>query len=49
MIFLSLLMTTLVSKLLFMAKESANVIPAVFIIPAIALIAIVFSYKLLKI
>ncbi|MDQ7816479.1 MAG: hypothetical protein RDU14_05590 [Melioribacteraceae bacterium] len=48
MIFLSLLMTALVSKILFMAKAGANVIPAVFIMPTIALISITFSVLLLR-
>jgi len=41
-------MTALVSKILFMAKAGANVIPAVFIMPTIALISITFSVLLLR-
>lgn len=48
MIFLSLLMTALVSKILFMAGEGQNVIPVIFIMPIIALISILFSFLLLK-
>lgn len=48
MIFLSLLMTALDSKILFMAKAGANVIPVIFIMPAIAMISITFSVLLLR-
>lgn len=48
MIFLSLLMTALVSKLSFMAKEGVNVIPAIFIIPVIAIAAIIYSVIIIK-
>lgn len=48
MIFLSLLMTALVSKILFMAGAGQNVIPVIFIMPTIALISISFSVLLLK-
>lgn len=48
MIFLSLLMTALVSKILFMAVAGQNVIPVIFIMPTIALISISFSIVLLK-
>jgi hypothetical protein len=48
MIFLSLLMTALVSKILFMANEGQNVIPIIFIMPAIAFVSITFSVLLLK-
>ncbi len=47
-IFLSLLMTALTSKIAFMANNGANVIPVIFIIPTIAIISIVLSYLLLK-
>ncbi|HKL42251.1 MAG TPA: hypothetical protein VJ962_06710 [Clostridia bacterium] len=47
-IFLSFLMTALTSKLLFMAKNSANVIPAIFIMPTIAIISMISSVKLIK-
>ncbi len=48
LIFLSLLMTALVSKILFMAAAGANVIPVIFIMPSIALISIIFSALLLR-
>lgn len=47
-IFLSLLMTALVSKIIFMANAGANIIPVIFIMPTIALIAIAFSVDLLR-
>ncbi|MBS4035391.1 MAG: hypothetical protein KGZ85_13050 [Ignavibacterium sp.] len=48
MIFLSLLMTALVSKILFMANTGQNVMPVIFIMPTIVLISISFSILLLK-
>lgn len=48
MIFLSLMMTALVSKILFMASAGQNVIPVIFIMPTIAIISITFSIMLLK-
>ena len=48
MVFLSLLMTALVSKIIFMAEAGQNVIPAIFIMPTIALIALIFSVLLLR-
>lgn len=48
LIFLSLLMTALVSKILFMASAGANVIPVIFIMPSIAVISIIFSTILLR-
>jgi hypothetical protein len=48
MIFLSLMMIALVSKILFVANEGQNVIPVIFIMPTIAVIAILFSVLLLK-
>jgi hypothetical protein len=48
-IFLGFLMTALTSKLLFMAKAGATVVPAIFIMPTIALISIISSFRLLKI
>ncbi len=47
-IFLSFLMTALTSKLIFMANAGASVIPAIIIMPTIALISIISSVKLLK-
>jgi hypothetical protein len=47
MVFLSLLMTALISKLGFMAGVGANVIPPIFIIPVICIIAILFSVRLI--
>ena len=48
MIFLTILMTSLNSKIIFMAKAGANVIPVIFIMPAIAMISITFSVLLLR-
>lgn len=48
MIFLSLLMTALVSKILFMMGAGQNVIPVIFIMPTIELISITFSILLIK-
>lgn len=48
MVFLSLLMIALVSKILFMADAGQNVVQVIFIIPAIALTAITFSMMLLR-
>jgi hypothetical protein len=48
LIFLSILMTALVSKIIFMASAGANVIPVVFIMPTIALTSIIFSFLILK-
>lgn len=48
MIFLSLLMIALVSKIIFMADAGENVIPVIFIMPNIALISILLSVLLLK-
>ena len=47
-LFLSLLMIALTSKVLFMANAGQNVIPVIFIIPTICLTAIGFSVLLLK-
>ncbi|MCI0513878.1 hypothetical protein L0128_11750 [candidate division KSB1 bacterium] len=47
-IFLSLLMTALSSKIMFMAQAGANVIPVVFIMPTINVLAILFSISLLR-
>lgn len=48
LIFLSILMTALVSKIIFMAYAGANVIPVVFIMPLIVCISIAISFYLLK-
>lgn len=48
LVFLSVLMTALVSKIVFMARVGTNVIPVVFIIPVILVIAIVMGAKTLK-
>jgi hypothetical protein len=47
-IFLTLLMTALTSKILFMANAGANVIPVIFIMPTIGLISLIFSILLIK-
>lgn len=46
--FLSLLMTALVAKILYMGLKGYTIVPAIFIIPVFALLAIVGSYMLLK-
>lgn len=43
---LTILMTALCSKILFMGMSGANIIPAIFIMPSIALIALYFSYEM---
>jgi len=48
LVFLSLLMTALIAKIIAMALAGVNVIPAIFIIPCIAVVAIVCSVILLK-
>ena len=48
MIFLSILMVALTSKILFMARAGASVIPVIFIMPTICVIAVVFSVLLLR-
>ncbi|EKD80446.1 MAG: hypothetical protein ACD_40C00092G0007 [uncultured bacterium] len=45
---LTLLMTALTSKIIFMARERVNVIPAIYIIPAITLIALYFSIQMMR-
>lgn len=47
-IFLSILMAALTSKIVFMAKAGANVIPVVFIMPTICIISIVVATLLMK-
>ena len=47
-VFLSLLMTALTSKVIFMAIAGANVVPAIFIIPAIGFFSIILSFQLLR-
>lgn len=47
-IFLSLLMTALVAKIIAMSILGYNIIPAVFIIPVFAMTAIVFSIAFIK-
>ncbi|MBE0431931.1 hypothetical protein IBX73_00545 [candidate division WOR-3 bacterium] len=46
-VFLSIMMTALTSKLVFMARAGENIIPAIFIIPVIGAISVVFSILLL--
>lgn len=48
LILLVILMTALVSKIVFMANAGENVIPVVFIIPVIDLLAIIFSFLLIR-
>ncbi|MBN1464892.1 hypothetical protein JXA02_03970 [candidate division KSB1 bacterium] len=47
-IFLAILMTALTAKIIAMALNGVNVMPAVFIVPAINLVAILCSFLLLK-
>lgn len=47
-IFLSLLMTALVSKIIFMANAGANEFPVIFIMPLIALTSVTFSVLQLR-
>lgn len=48
LIFLSLLMAALTSKIIFMAKAGVNVIPVIFIMPTVCLISLLFSLSILK-
>lgn len=48
LIFLSLLMTALIAKIVAMALAGVNVVPAIVIIPCIALVAIGCSFILIK-
>lgn len=48
LVFLSLLMTALIAKIIAMALAGVNVIPAVFIVPCIAVISVVCAIILLK-
>lgn len=47
-VFLSLLMTALTAKIIAMAWNGYNVVPAIFIIPAFNLLAILFAVLLIK-
>jgi len=47
-IFLAIMMAALTSKIIFMARAGANVIPVIFIMPTICFISIIFSIYLLK-
>jgi hypothetical protein len=47
-IFLSLLMIALTSKILFMANAGTNVFPVIFIMPVIAVISTILSFQLLR-
>jgi len=47
-IFLSILMCALTSKIIFMANAGANVIPVIFMMPSICLISIILSVLLMK-
>lgn len=48
LIFLTVLMAALVSKIAFMGFFGANIIPVIFIMPTIFLISLTFSVKLLR-
>jgi hypothetical protein len=47
-VFLSLLMTALTSKVIFMANAGANVVPVIFIMPAIGIFSTILSFQLLS-
>jgi hypothetical protein len=47
-IFLTILMIALTSKVAFMGMKGQNVIPVIFIMPTLAVIAMVFSFLLLR-
>ena len=47
-VFLSILMTALTAKIIAMALHGYNVVPVIFIIPAINLVSIIFTVLLLK-
>lgn len=46
-VFLTIMMTSLSSKILFMARAGENVIPVIFIMPAVALVSLSFSVLIL--
>lgn len=48
LVFLSLLMLALIAKLIAMGMQGVNIIPAIFFIPSIALVAIICSIILLR-
>lgn len=48
LVFLSLLMSALVAKIVAMGMVGANIIPAVFIIPAICLVTIVSAFRMVR-
>lgn len=47
-IFLSILMSALTSKIIFMANAGANVFPVIFIMPSICMLSIILSVLLMK-
>lgn len=48
MVFISVLMVTLTSKMIFLFNMVGTVNPAIFIMPTIALFSIIFSFRLLR-
>lgn len=48
LLFLCLLMTALVAKIIAMTHAGVNVIPVIFIIPAFDILAMISTYALLK-
>ena len=48
LVFLSLLMTALIAKIVAMANAGVNVMPAIVVIPCIAVISIICAFILLK-
>lgn len=47
-VFLSILMTALTSKVIFMAYAGANVVPVIFIMPTIGIFSSILSFQLLR-
>ena len=47
-VFLSLLMTALTAKVIFMANAGANVVPVIFIMPAFGIFSTILSFQLLR-
>lgn len=47
LVFLSLVMTALTAKIIFMSRAGANVMPVIFIMPTVGILALLFSVLLL--
>lgn len=48
LVFLSLVMTALTAKIIFMSRAGANVMPVIFIMPTVGILALLFSVLLLR-